>query len=416
MHRVLRATAEHQLFQVTAAPYVVLDTDLRICGVNPAYLAATGRTLDDLVGTLLFDAFPDNPEDPTASGVRNLAASLERVLRRGTPHEMGVQRYDIPDPDAPTVFHPKVWSPVNSPLADADGRVVGALHHVEDITAVHEVLDPPSTGADAWDPARQPSAMLRRAMLAAARYARAHSAWEAARTAPGGLTSAGLARRDALWHRIVHAARPSPPAGCADAVCAAAVRALPGVDAAAITLHASGTAPHHLAVSSPRARRAEELQWITGQGPSLAAQRSGDPVLVPAMDQDPGRWPAFSDAVLRTGISAIFAYPLRTATTTLGTLTLYRTRPSPRPEGPPADAPTFADLTTVVLLADLDTEIIQQLRATADAGDINTALGVLAAAQRISTHDAAVWLQATAVSKRLPRADLARIVLTRYGV
>ncbi len=304
----------------------------------------------------------------------------------------------------------------NSPLTDADGRVVGALHHVEDITAAHEVLDPPSTGADAWDPARQPPAMLRRAMLAAARYARAHSAWETARTAPGGLPAAGLARRDALWHRIVHAARPAAPAGCADAVCAAAVRALPAVDAAAITLHDSGTTPHHLAVSSPCARRAEELQWVTGEGPSLTAYRSGEPVLVPTVDQDSGRWPFFIDAVLRTGVSAIFAYPLRTATTTLGTLTLYRTRPSPHPEGPPADAPTFADLTTVVLLADLDTEITQQLRVAADAGDINTAIGVLAAAQGISTHDATAWLQATAISKRLPRADVARIVLTRYGV
>ncbi|MEU2792406.1 PAS domain-containing protein [Streptomyces sp. NPDC007100] len=161
MHKVLRATAEHQLFQVTAAPYVVLGTDLRICGVNPAYLAATGRTRDDLAGTLLFDAFPDNPEDPTATGVRNLAASLERVLRRGTPHEMGVQRYDIAEPGDPTTFHPKIWSPVNSPLTDADGRVVGALHHVEDITAAHDVLDPPSTGADAWNPARQPPAGCR---------------------------------------------------------------------------------------------------------------------------------------------------------------------------------------------------------------------------------------------------------------
>ncbi|WP_030678390.1 ANTAR domain-containing protein [Streptomyces rimosus] len=70
----------------------------------------------------------------------------------------------------------------------------------------------------------------------------------------------------------------------------------------------------------------------------------------------------------------------------------------------------------MVLLADLDTEIIQQLRAAADAGDINTAIGVFAAAQGISTHDATAWLQSTAASKRLPGADVARIVLTRYGL
>ncbi|MFF3277436.1 PAS domain-containing protein [Streptomyces chrestomyceticus] len=414
-HELLRAASSSQVFLVTAAPYVVLDTDLRIQGVNPAYLRATGRGPEDLVGAFLFDAFPDNPHDPAASGVRNLGASLERVLRRGVPDEMGVQRYDIPDPDAPGAFRPKTWSPVNSPLIDADGRVVGALHHVEDITAAHEVLDPASGGAAAWDPARQPAAVLRRAMLAAARYARAHAAWDAAQTTPGALSAADIARRDALWHRIVHAARHARPQSCADAVCAAAVQELPTIDAAAITMDGSGP-QHHLAASSPSARRAEELQRITGQGPSLTAAATGEPVLVPEVDQGGPRWPLFTDAAHRTGISALFAYPLRTATATLGTLTLYRSQPCTRPTGPPVDAEAFAEITTVVLLADLDTESIQQFRAAADTDDINAALGVLAAAQRISTHDAAQWLHTTAAARRLPRADVARIVLARYGI
>ncbi|WP_050515492.1 PAS domain-containing protein [Streptomyces rimosus] len=416
MHEVLRATSDSQLFLVTAAPYVVLDANLRIQAANPAYLRATGRSRDDLVGAFLFDAFPDNPKDATANGVRNLGASLEKVLRRGVPDEMGVQRYDIPDPEAPGAFRHKTWSPVNSPLLDADGRAVGVLHHVEDITAVHEVLGPAGGGADAWDPARQPTALLRRAMLAAARYARAHDAWQVAQAASGHRSAAEIARRDALWHRIVHAARQSLPQGCADAVCSAAVRELPTVDAAAITLHGCGPAPHHLAASSPSALHAEELQWVTGEGPSLTAYETGEPVSVADVDRCGSRWPFFTDAVSRTGVSAVFAYPLRTVTTTLGTLTLYRDGRGARPMGPPLDAATFADITTVVLLADMDTEIIQRLRATADADDINTAIGVLAAAQGISTHDAAVWLQATAASKRLPRADIARTVLARYGV
>ncbi|MFH8591490.1 PAS domain-containing protein [Streptomyces rimosus] len=415
-HEILRAASSSQMFQVTAAPYLVLDTDLRIQGANPAYLRATGRTAKELLGAFLFDAFPDNPHDPTASGELNLGASLERVLRRGVPDEMGVQRYDIPDPDAPGAFRPKTWSPVNSPLADADGRVVGALHHVEDITAVHEVLDPASGGAAAWDPARQPAAVLRRAMLAAARYARAHAAWGAAQATPGALSAAGVARRDALWHRIVHTARHTRPRGCADAVCAAAVQELPTIDAAAVTVHGGGPEPRHLAVSSPGARRAEELQWITGQGPSLTAAATGEPVLVPDMNQCGSRWPLFTEAAHRTGVSAVFAYPLRTATATLGALTLYRSQPHARPAGPPVDAETFAEITAVVLLADTDTEIIQQLRATADIDDVNAALGVLAAARGISTHDAALWLQTTAAAKRLPRADVARIVLARYGI
>ncbi|WP_053695202.1 PAS domain-containing protein [Streptomyces sp. NRRL F-5755] len=416
MHEVLRATSDSQLFLVTAAPYVVLDTDLRIRAANPAYLRATGRTRDELIGAFMFDAFPDNPEDPTATGVRNLGASLERVLRYGVPDDMGVQRYDIPDPEVPGTFRPKTWSPVNSPLVDGDGRVVGALHHAEDITAVHEILGPADGEADVWDTARQPTALLRRAMLAAARYARAHDTWQASRHSSGERSAADIARRDALWHRIVHAARRSLPQGCADAVCAAAVRELPTVDAAAITLHGRGPVPHHLAASSPSALRAEELQWVAGEGPSLTAYETGEPVLVADVDRCGSRWPFCADAVSRAGVSAVFAYPLRNSATTLGTLTLYREGRSPRRLGPPLDAAAFADITTAVLLADMDTEIIQQLRTTADADDINTAIGVLAAAQGISTDDAAVWLRTTAASQRLSRADIARTVLARYGV
>lgn len=160
------------LFEVTAAPYVVLDTDLCIQGVNPAYLRATGRSRDGLTGVFMFDAFPDNPEDADATGVLNLGSSLERVLRHAAPHDMGVQRYDIPRTDAPGAFRRKTWSPVNSPLSDIGGRIVGVLHHVEDITVVDDILHH-VRGADPPDVTLRPAAVLRRAMLAAARYERA---------------------------------------------------------------------------------------------------------------------------------------------------------------------------------------------------------------------------------------------------
>lgn len=59
------------LFAATPSPYLVLSPDLMIVGVNVAYLQATGRSRQDLVGQYLFDAFPDNPADANADGVRN---------------------------------------------------------------------------------------------------------------------------------------------------------------------------------------------------------------------------------------------------------------------------------------------------------------------------------------------------------
>jgi hypothetical protein len=122
-------------FQDSCAPYLLVDADLRIRAVNPAYEQATTQPRSRLINKQLFDAFPDNPADPTADGVANLSSSLERVFRTGARHWMGLQRYDVPDRWEPGSFVYKVWVPVNSPVKDG-GRTVGVLHHVQDVTAV----------------------------------------------------------------------------------------------------------------------------------------------------------------------------------------------------------------------------------------------------------------------------------------
>lgn len=117
---------------------LLLDTDFTIRAANQAYLAATGRRADELLNIHMFEAFPDNPEDPEADGVANLSRSLELVARGGRAHNMWVQRYDILD-TAEEDWLTRYWSPVNSPVLD-EGRVVGILHRVEDITPVQDDL------------------------------------------------------------------------------------------------------------------------------------------------------------------------------------------------------------------------------------------------------------------------------------
>jgi hypothetical protein len=53
--------------------------------VNDAYLNATMTGRAALVGKGLFAIFPDNPDEPGATGVGNLSASLQRVLARAAP-------------------------------------------------------------------------------------------------------------------------------------------------------------------------------------------------------------------------------------------------------------------------------------------------------------------------------------------
>lgn len=120
------------LFDSSLSPLLVLSPDFTIVEVNRAYLAAT-RTERAIVGQRVFDVFPDNPDDPSADGVANLRRSLESVVATGRKDTMALQRYDIPGGEAGT-FDERYWSPVNSPVLDADGRVTHIIHRVEDVT------------------------------------------------------------------------------------------------------------------------------------------------------------------------------------------------------------------------------------------------------------------------------------------
>jgi hypothetical protein len=129
-----------EAFTASDAPLLVVDTDLVIRDVNPAYLRATDRTEEELLGVPVFEAFPDNPGDPQADGVANLGASFQRVLRGGHRDHLPLQRYDIPVRAAPQAFARRFWNLVSSPLHDDAGRVIGALLHVEDVTPVADLL------------------------------------------------------------------------------------------------------------------------------------------------------------------------------------------------------------------------------------------------------------------------------------
>lgn len=75
--------------------FLILDADLNIVAVSDAYTRATLTRRDDIVGKTIFEAFPDNPHDPAADGVRNLRTSLDRVLKSGAADTMAVQKYDV---------------------------------------------------------------------------------------------------------------------------------------------------------------------------------------------------------------------------------------------------------------------------------------------------------------------------------
>jgi signal transduction histidine kinase/DNA-binding response OmpR family regulator len=106
-----------------------------IAAVSDAYAQATMTTREEIIGRALFEVFPDNPDDPAATGVRNLRDSLRRVLRNRAADTMAVQKYDIRRPESDGGgFEERYWSPLNSPVLEPDGRIAYIIHRVEDVT------------------------------------------------------------------------------------------------------------------------------------------------------------------------------------------------------------------------------------------------------------------------------------------
>lgn len=121
------------LFERSPALMMVLDPELTIVAVTDAYNAATLTRREEMVGRNIFDVFPDNPEDGTADGARNLTASLDRVRKLRRADTMAVQKYDIPTGEG-LPFEERYWSCTNTPLLDEAGRVQSIVHRAEDVT------------------------------------------------------------------------------------------------------------------------------------------------------------------------------------------------------------------------------------------------------------------------------------------
>ncbi len=122
------------IFESVPGLYLVLTPAFEIVEASNAYLKAT-MTTRDIIGKNIFDVFPDNPEDPKATGAGNLRASLEMVLESRVADTMAIQKYDIRRPESQGgEFEVRYWRPLNSPVLDSRGNVTYIIHHAEDVT------------------------------------------------------------------------------------------------------------------------------------------------------------------------------------------------------------------------------------------------------------------------------------------
>ena len=211
---------------------------------------------------------------------------------------------------------------------------------------------------------------------------------------------------------------PHAAGGLAHRLVTACAAALPVTGVGLVLMADTGPAGT-VAVTDGPAATMEELQFTLGEGPCVDSIDTGRPVLVADLARSgSGRWPGFSAGALEAGIRAIFAFPLQVGGIRLGVLDLYRDETGVLSDDQLAEALSFADAATAVLLH-LQAQAypdgdggLTAVPVIEDRAEVHQATGMVAFQADVTLAQALVLLRARAFAMDRPIVSLARDVLS----
>ncbi len=128
-------------FDASPNPYVLLTPDLRIAGLNQAYLDVTHSTREAIVGQPLFAAFNSGPGDDAPENIRQVRASIEKARDTRQTDHLAMVKFAIARPNerGEVVFEDSYWSATHTPILNDAGEVAYILQHTTDITELQRL-------------------------------------------------------------------------------------------------------------------------------------------------------------------------------------------------------------------------------------------------------------------------------------
>jgi GAF domain-containing protein len=173
-----------------------------------------------------------------------------------------------------------------------------------------------------------------------------------------------------------------------------------------------------VASTSEASTLVETMQLDARSGPCWTCFTTAEPVSLPDVDVDVGRWPEFVVVAREQGFRSVHAVPLRLRGTVIGTLNLLGSAVGVLGERDVRVAQALADVATIGILQERTLResslVQQQLQGALDTRVvIEQAKGVVAHVRGVSTDEAFVLIRRHARDHRLKLADVAQQLVTR---
>lgn len=202
-------------------------------------------------------------------------------------------------------------------------------------------------------------------------------------------------------------------------LCRLAVSVLEMTGAGVAVMNAEGKHAGTVAVSDEPSAALEELQFALGEGPCVDASRNRRPELQSdLLRTGSSRWPVYGPAVADRGVRAVFSFPLQVGGIRLGVLDLFRDAAGSLSNLGLAEALTFSDVATQVLLYMQDDAARRGgpwalTQAMENRAVIHQATGRISVQLGASLTDALLRLRAHAYAEQRSVSDVARDVVTQ---
>jgi GAF domain-containing protein len=173
-----------------------------------------------------------------------------------------------------------------------------------------------------------------------------------------------------------------------------------------------------VASSDEASRMMEVFQLESHSGPCVDAVQTGDPVSVTDTADLRRRWPAFGGAMAGVGFTAVYAFPMRLRTETIGALNLFNSQKPPLSGFDLRLGQGLADIATIAILQQRtlarSSELAEQLQLALNTRiTVEQAKGVIAEFGGVDMGQAFEALRSFARQHRVKLTDVAGSLISR---